>query len=222
MDIDRELSRLADSYAGQGYRVVVRPTPADLPPFAQGFRVEIVGRRGSGGVLVSVKRNRDDLVADPDVQRYAERTAAEPGWRFDLAVLEGENPAERDFRGAREPSETEIERSLTEAEELSRSGFPGPAVVTAWAALEAAMRVRVRASGEPAGWGAKLREMMNELYSSGALTGPELRRLESLTRTRNQLVHGFTPHTPDQGAIAFLSELARRFLHEAQSPLQPA
>jgi hypothetical protein len=213
---------MADSYVGQGYQVVVRPTLADLPAFAQSFRVELVGRRGAGGVLVSVKRNRDELAADPDVQRYAELTAAEPGWRFDLAVLEGENPAERDFRDAHELSEAEIERWLGEADQLSQSGFAGSAVITAWAALEAAMRVRMRAAGAPAGRGARPREMMNELYSSGALTGPELRRLESLTRTRNQLVHGFTPHAPDQGAIMFLSELARRLLRESQPALQPA
>ena len=72
MDLAQELNRLADIYRGHGYEVTVRPGPDQLPPFAKDFRVEIVGRRGDGGVLVAVKKNRDEMAADRHMQSYAE------------------------------------------------------------------------------------------------------------------------------------------------------
>src|SRR5947209_8390187 len=122
MDDVLELERVADAYRGRGYDVTVRPGPEQLPPFATDFRVEIVGRRGAGGVLVAVRKNRDEVAADGNMQRYAEVTGTQPGWRFDLAVLEAENPKAREVGGAQEFSADDITRSLEEAGELSRTG----------------------------------------------------------------------------------------------------
>src|SRR6476660_1437036 len=102
MDLLQELKRVADVYRGQGYDVTVRPSPDQLPPFAKDFKVEIVGRRGAEGVLVAVKKDRDEVAADGNMQRYAEITGTQPGWRFDFAILEAENPKAREVRGAQE------------------------------------------------------------------------------------------------------------------------
>src|SRR5262249_3417253 len=123
MDLLQEIKRLADVYQGQGYDVTVRPSVDQLPDFAKEFQVEILARRGAEGVLVSVKRNRDELAADRELPRYAEVTGAQPGWRFDLAVLEAENPKARELRGAQEFSSQDITHSLEQAEQLRSTGF---------------------------------------------------------------------------------------------------
>src|SRR5207248_2735950 len=134
-----------------------------------------------------------------DMQRYAEITGAQPGWRFDFAILESEKPNTREVRGAKELSEDDINRSIEQARELSRIGFTRFAVVAAWATLEAAMRMRLRAFGQEAGWGSMPRQMTRELYSAGALSPDEFRRIEVASQLRNQIVHGFASQPAEPG-----------------------
>ena len=222
MDYEQELNRLADAYRAQGYDVTVRPGPDRLPPFAKDFRVEILGRRGAEGVLVAVRKNRDEVAADGNMQRYAEITGAQPGWRFDFAILEPEKPNAREVRGAKELSEDDINKSLVQAQELSRMGFTQFAVVAAWATLEAAMRMRLRALGQEAGWGSIPREMTRELYSAGELSPDEFRRIEIASQLRNQIVHGFASQPAEPGdsettMVEVLSNVAHRLVSESQS-----
>src|SRR5436309_2280439 len=112
MDFEQGLKRLAERYSGQGYQVTVRPRPEDLPTFAKDFEVEIVARRAAEGVLVSVKKNRLEMAADKDMPRYAEVTGAQPGWRYDFAILEPEPPGARELRGAQELPDEDVEKAL--------------------------------------------------------------------------------------------------------------
>lgn len=217
---------MADAYRGQGYDVVVRPSPDQLPAFAKDFRVEIVGRRGTEGVLLAVRKNRDEFAADADIPRYAEVTGSHPGWRFDFAILE-QNPATGEMGGAREFTRDDIVDSLEAAAELSRGGFTRYAVIPAWAALEAAMRLRLHELTPGAEWGGKTREMVRELYSAGALSPDEYRRVQVASQIRNHLVHGFVPHAVETGdseseLVRLLGELAGRLVGESRLPHLPA
>ena len=220
MDFDRQLAQVADTYRDQGYSVTLRPSPDELPPFARDFRVEILARRGAESVLCAVRKDRDALAADGDMQRYAEITGAQPGWRFDFAVVEPEHPRERDIRGATEFSRDDVIRSLEQAEQLNRVGFSRYAVVAAWAALEAAMRMRLRAGGQEAGWGSMPRQMAKELFSAGVLTPDEFQRIDLASQLRNQIVHGFSPQpagseTHQVEVAQSLSDIARRLVSES-------
>src|SRR6266852_5806684 len=126
MDFEQALKRVADGYADHGYQVVVRPSQDDLPPFAKDFKVEIVGKRAAAGVLVSVKKNREEMAADVNLPRYAEMTGAHKGWRFDFVILEGEQPSARELLGAQDFSGDDINRALGEAEQMVRMGFIRP------------------------------------------------------------------------------------------------
>lgn len=227
MNLEQELNRVADAYRARGYDVTVRPRPDQLPPFAKDFRVEILARRGGEGALVAVRKNRDELAADNDLQRYAEVTGGQPGWRFDFAILEAENPKAREVGGSPEFSRDDVAHSLEEARELGRLGFSRFAVVAAWAALEAAMRMRLRALGQEAGWGSMPRQMLRELYSAGALSPDEFRRAETASQLRSQIVHGFASPPAQAGnseaaVVELLSDLARRLVSESQPAKRPA
>ncbi|MFI5453813.1 MAG: hypothetical protein ACHRXM_00010 [Isosphaerales bacterium] len=218
MDFEQELKRVADTYARQGYQVTIRPDPESLPPFARDFKVEVLGKRGMEGVLVAVKKDRDEVAADSNLTRYAETTGLQKGWRFDFAVLEAERPSSNEIDGANDFSEEDIHKSFTEASEMVRVGFVRPAVITAWAGFEAAMRLRLRAAGERAGWGAAPRSMLNELYSSGVINVEEFRKLENLFRVRNQIVHGFiSPLASEGGAVQFLCDVGHRLIEESRT-----
>lgn len=226
MDPTLELQRVAEGYRAQGYDITVGPEPDQLPAFARDFRVEIVGRRGAEGVLVAVRKNREALAADRDVQRYAEVTGAQPGWRFDFAILEAEDMRARELSGARESSAADIARVLDQAAKLSSGDLSQFAVVAAWSALEAAMRMRLRAMNRGAGWGSPPRQMVRELYSAGAIPPDEFRFIESASQLRNEIVHGFAPEprgaADSVAAARRLGEIARRFVDESQLAGQAA
>ncbi len=222
MDFDEELKRVADAYAKQGYQVTIRPDQQSLPAFAIGFEIEILCKRGTEGVLVAVKKNRDEAAADSNLTRYAELINAQEGWRFDLAVVEDEKPSPKEIDWAEDFSEQEIDKSFTDAAAMMGLGYLRPAIITAWAGFEAAMRLRLRAAGERAGWGSVPRTMLNELYSNGMINVAEFRELEALSRVRNQIAHGFTSQNPEEEAVRILREVGNRLVEEAREAKLPA
>src|SRR5262245_34700990 len=87
MNIEERLNHVADRYRGRGYRVIVRPGPNDLPPFAKDFELEVLATRADGNVLASVKGSPSDMQADPNLSKYAEVIEKQPGWRYDVFVV---------------------------------------------------------------------------------------------------------------------------------------
>ncbi len=221
MDFDRKLDQLADRYKDQGYRVIVGPTPQDLPSFATHFKVEIIGLRNGGGVLVSVKKNRQEMAADGDLANYASVTSAQPGWRYDLAVLESEDPFAWELRGAEEASEELIKEHVEAAKRLVSEGQFSAACLIAWAGFEAAMRRRMRQVAEPVGGGTVPRTLLNELYSGGILSAQDFRQLERSYELRNRLAHGFRSQA-DAATVQFLISATQRLLDESRSAVQTA
>ena len=216
MDFEQELKRVASGYTKQGYLVVVHPGSDELPLFAKDFQVEILANRGGEGVIVAVKKDRERVAADANMPRYAEATAAQKSWRFDLVVLEGENPMGRQPADAHDFSPADIGNVLGEADRLVRAGFVRAALISGWAGFEAAMRMRLRASGEQAGWGTMPRAMANELYSSGLLSPAEFHEIQRISRLRNEIVHGFSSVPPDPKEIQLLIDVTRRLVEESQ------
>ena len=200
----------------------MRPGPDDLPPFAKDFQVEILATGADGNALASVKTSPSDLEADPNVPRYAEVIEKQPGWRFDLFVLGPDNGLPKVERQAVEPSEDDIRRTLDEVERMLQAGFIAASFAAAWAALEAAMRQRIRAGGGQADWETTPRTMLDYLYSSGAISTSVLQKLERLSQVRGAVVHGFSAPAVDPGAVRFLVDTARRLLAESQPVKQTA
>jgi hypothetical protein len=215
MNIEQRLNQVADRYRAQGYQVVVRPGPEDLPPFAKDFQVEILAERADGNVLASAKGSPSELEADPNLSRYAEVIEKQPAWRYDVFVLGPESQPMPDKRDAKELSGEDIHRALGDVERMLQAGFVQQALIAAWAVLEAAMRRRLHAEGEEVGWGSSPRTLLNELYSGGMLQTSAFRDLEGLFQARNAIVHGFTTPVIESSAVQFLVETARRLLDES-------
>src|SRR5947209_442043 len=112
MDFEHELEQLAKRYQEEGYGVVVHPQGDQLPPFAIDFGADIIAMRGGEKVLVQVKQDRTALEADPNVPVRAGITNSQPGWRYDLVILNEADPLRRWTRGSREPSNEEINEVL--------------------------------------------------------------------------------------------------------------
>jgi hypothetical protein len=212
MNFETELERIAEQYRSEGYEVVVRPQKSQLPPFAEGWNVELLAANGDRKVLVQVKRNQDDLKRDPDAPRMAEVTAAQPGWRYDLFVLGEGRPREQIAEGAVEPAPERILQSLDEVERAcARAGQVAPSFLVGWASLEAAMRRAARAAGIP------LKSDTTEflllaLYSNGLVEREEFDALKDHLRTRNAILHGLEVPGIDTGAVLAVAGAARKLL----------
>ena len=222
MSIEQRLNHVAERYRAQGYKVVVRPGPDDLPDFAKDFQVEIVAERDGGGVLASAKTSPSELEANREIPRYAEVTGNQPGWRFDIFVLGPEAQANPTRMEVAEPTEADVIRFLDDVERMRVAGFVQQSFIAAWAVLETAMRKRMQAEGEEAGRGSSPRTLLNELYSSGMLNGGDFRDLERLYQARNVIVHGFSPPEIQPSAVQFLVDTARRLLAESHPAKQSA
>jgi hypothetical protein len=215
MTIEERLNHVAARYRSLGFKVVIRPGPDDLPPFAKDFKVEIVATSDKGNVLVVAKASASELQADQEVARYAEITDKQLGWRLDVFVLGPESPSLPEKRDAQEPTEEEIRRSIDDAERLLGAGFTAQSFLAAWATLESAMRRRLHAEGTQAGWGTSPRTLLNELFSAGAFNNSDFRDLEGLSQLRNVIVHGFSVPDFPPSAVEFLLGVARRLLTES-------
>ncbi len=223
MSTDQRLNQVAESYKAQGYQVVIRPGPEALPPFAKDFKVEILAVRPDVSVLASAKDTPADLADDPNVPEYAEITGKQKGWRYDLFIMGGDGPPPTtEKRKVPELSEDDIVKALDEVDRMHQAGYVAPSLGAAWAALEAAMRRRLRAEGQNAGWGALPRTMLNELYSAGVFSNTTFRNLEGLFQLRSEVVHGFAASVIEPSAVRFLVDTARRLLTESQPKRQTA
>ena len=217
MTIEQRLAQVADRYRAQGYDVVVRPGPDDLPDFAKDFKVEIIAKRDDGCVLASAKKNQSDLEVDREVPKYAEIINKQSGWRFDIFVLEPESQPKPNRIEVAELTDDDIIRVLAEIDRMRQAGFVQQSFIAAWSILETAMRRRLHAEGEEAGWGSSPRTMLNELYSAGVLQSSDFRDLEGLFQARNVIIHGFVSPVIADGSVQFLIKIARGFLDESRA-----
>lgn len=217
MSFEQRLTETADKYRVTGYQVVIQPGPEDLPPFAKDFHVEIAARREDGNVLASVKRDQAEIQLDINLPKYAEAIENQPGWRYDLFVLAPRQDAAAEIPDVPEQSGEALRGLLSQAEQMLASGLAVQAFIAAWAALESAMRQRLRAEGSEAGWGTSPRSMLDELLSSGVISYHLFGELKRLSQLRNILVQGFAAPAVEPDAVRFLIDTARRLLEESRA-----
>ena len=221
MDMDSEIERVAQQYRDEGYAVEPRPGADRLPAFAANFAVDILAVRGIERVLVKVKRQRSDLEADPAIPQQAEITNRQPGWRYDLVVLNAGDPIQRITRDAREPSIDEIEQSLSHAESLIRAGDLRAGLVFGWAALEASMRY-VASSVELYMPKATPAELLRTLYGNGVLTRAEFDLLKRGFRFRTEIVHGLVSTDFAADLVLGVTAISRSLLTGEPDPRSAA
>ena len=211
---NKAIETVAERYRSEGYQVVVRPNGSELPSFAAGLHLDLLATKGDERVLVEVKENREDLQNDPESVRMAEAINAQPGWRFDLYVLNAASPADKLARTAAEPSVDAILGNLDYVEKSARAGDHASSFVIAWAALEAAMRRAARAAG------IQLQSvspifLLRTLYFNGLLEKSEFDRLNDSLRIRNVVVHGLEAPALDAAVPLYIASAARKLLAES-------
>ena len=99
-------------------------------------------------------------------------------------------------RKVQRPSRDDINKVLEDAEKMVNLGFDRLAVITAWAAVEAAMRMRLRAAGERLAGAHRLSWYGGTSSFLRHQSADEYQRLARAYELRNEIVHGFASPPP--------------------------
>ncbi len=136
----RRLEEIAREYKGKGYEVVIQPELNTLPEFLANYQPDIIARRGDETVFIQIKSTAS-LAKSDYLQMVAQKIQQHPGWRFELIVTNPKTSSEVDIGESPILSEQEILSRLEEAEGLLRTDHHVAALLLAWSAIEATLRI---------------------------------------------------------------------------------
>jgi hypothetical protein len=179
---------LAEEYRSKGYEVIIEPSSDQLPEFLSGYRPDLLVRKGNEAVIVEVK-SRSSLTQNSEIRDLARLVHGAPGWNFELVVIGEEgrvNTPEEAVPLARE----EILQRLQESERLLDAGAVEAAVLVAWSASEAAVRLLATEEGlaldRPTAMFVIKQAVMN-----GVILREDYNFFERAMKYRNALAHGY-------------------------------
>lgn len=190
---ERLVLQVAEEYRQKGYEVVLQPAPSSLPDFLRGYRPDLLARQGNESVVVEVKASsapsRQDLFRE-----LARAVEGHPGWRFELVIANAPPVPEPEAPTGERPSLTgsDVARVISDAEDLVGSGRPEAALLWAWSAAEATLRLLVGDEGvsprrhDPA-------YLLKQLALEGEIPREDYEVLMRSFRARNAVAHGFRP-----------------------------
>ena len=129
--------KTAEEYRRKGYKVALGPELEFLP----GFHADLVVRKDDEIKVIEVK-SRSSLAADAKIRELVRAVDSRPGWSFELLLVA--EPEKLDApEGARSFDREQGLQRIREAERALASGLSEAALVLAWSACEAAVRVLV-------------------------------------------------------------------------------
>lgn len=210
-NLERErLLKLAEEYRSQGYEVLFHPNSEDLPDFLGNFRPDMIARREDKAVIIEVKsRSSLNSSSTHHLRHLAQVVEQHPDWRFELVMSNPEEAANFP-KAANSLQKTDIESRLQEAKEIATQ-YPGAAILTSWALLEATMRL----IADYEGLNLKkfeARYLIKQLVTEGVISRSEYQLLTNAFSLRNSIAHGFEPMQPNQESVDELINITEQLL----------
>lgn len=201
----RWIREVADIYRRRGYSVLLSPGQEDVPAFLSGYHPDLIAKGADESIIVEVTAAGK---APPDsLRQLAEVVRAQPGWRLDLFVRDP-----KEVNPEQALSEEEIRTQLQAASGLATSGSTAAALLMAWAALEAAMRLTAR-NQEIELPGDEPGTLITSLYTEGFMDREDYDLLTEALLKRNAVAHGYRQSVDIQD-VTLLGEVAERILAE--------
>lgn len=206
----RKIQEIANKYKTRGYKVLIEPSPEELPQFLKDFHPAIVAYGPQDSLVIEVRVGTQTSVSE----RYRELMDAiqqHPGWNFSLAIVDPESDEVAPLTDELLDLE-DISARLKEAEGLFKQGPKDAAFILLWLSVEAILRNIAFQESLPLEF-APSSALVRELYSMGLLSRDGLNTALRAFSVRNSLVHGFkTPEVDD--AFTELSALVPELLAE--------
>ncbi|KMO16488.1 hypothetical protein [Methylobacterium indicum] len=189
-DLAHQTRRLLDSLRKdaerRGWTFHAPPPKAAVPDFAEDYEPDAMMITPEGGVMIAIT-TRSSLARNARLAEIAQRVSEQPGWSFRVFYANTSDPPDP----STPPSTVEeIASSITEVRALDETGHGRAALVMGWATLEAIARLVVDRHGIGPAKPLSPIQAVQVLVQEGYLDDDDARRLRSLARVRNEIVHG--------------------------------
>ena len=197
------LQSLVPQYEAEGFDVYVNPSPSILPPFMKEHRPDAIALRPDKKIAIEVIRS--EQASSHKMRRLQSLLSDHADWElrvFYISSMTNEKAIEI-------ASASAIQSSIERTARLISDGYRVPALIMAWATLEAIGRAllpdQFRRPQTPA-------RLVETLAAEGYLTPVEADQLRAAIPARNSAVHGsLAPDISDgqvNGIVAILRTLA--------------
>jgi len=179
------INEVAERYRRRGYTVHVEPR--EVPSFLRGYRPDLIAKGPDESVVIEVKAAG---TVEPERWRdLAQAIQQEPGWRFEIVVPDPAQQTQEKNRTS-SLSDAEVRERLAAADHLAVAGTLDAALLVAWSALEAALRLM----GEK--YAVELPDdrpgtLITRLYMDGLLDRADYDLLTEALNQRNAVAHGY-------------------------------
>ena len=199
-----KLEQLASEYRRKGYDVAVRPRENHIPVFLRPFQPDLIATSHGDNVVLEIKSSPE--LASESIVKLAEAIEAQPGWRFELVVVNPPVAHEVPPHGAL-AADDRVESILREAQALYRERRYEAAAMMAWSAAEAIFRRVAQANGLEAERKSSA-SVLKQLYASGLIDEDQYEVFSRTMEFRNAFAHGFT--------ASVAPETIDRFMHDVE------
>ena len=198
----------AAEYRAKGYQVL-RDAPLDFLP---GYRADMVVKNGYETKVVEVK-TRPSLLANPALDEFERIINARPGWRFELHLV-GEPERAANGKNARALDEAGILKRLSQAETALNAGLAEAALLLAWTAAQAQVRIMVEAEGIAIRRVTTPDYVLSYAVYIGAIDRDDADRLREIADCRNSIAHGFEVGDFTDALVVELIAMVKSLLRE--------
>ena len=201
-----------EEYRNKGYTVF---REAHLE-FMSDFVADLVAHKDDETIVIEVS-TRAGLALNSRISELVETLRTKPGWSFEL-LLVGEPEKLDSPPSTKLLDDHEILRRLDQAVEALDSGLVEAAFVTAWSALEAAIRASI---AEEMGTKSDITmsgHVLDEAVFLGIISRSEYDDLINMMKYRNAIVHGFSPRDFGNHMVTELIGRVKSILEESSSP----
>ena len=211
--IEKQFADLrAAEYRAKGCQVL-RDVPLEFLP---GYRADMVVKSGSETKVVEVK-TRPSLAAYPAFQEFKRIINSRPGWSYEL-LLVGEPEGVASAEDARPLGETDVLHRLAQAKGALDAGINEAALLLAWAAAEAVVRMLVAAEGIAVARATNPSYILGMAVAHGAIGRDDYHRLLNIMEYRNAIAHGFAVNDRADALATELIAAVRALLRECREP----
>ncbi|MGB8402209.1 hypothetical protein [Bradyrhizobium sp.] len=205
------IESLLPRYQAEGFDVYVNPSPSILPPFMQSYRPDAIALKKDKKIAIEVVGS--NARSEQTITTLRSLFADHDDW--ELRVFYASPIASG---GSLEIASTAaIDQSIRRVIDLTETGHLLPALVMAWATLEAVGRALLPDQFQRPQTPARLVEVLG---SEGYITPEEADKLRAASIVRNAVVHGQLDSVVDQklleGFVAILRTLAKLLPAEDQ------
>jgi uncharacterized protein YutE (UPF0331/DUF86 family) len=194
------LENLLPEYQAEGFDVYVNPSASLLPEFMKSHRPDAVALRSDKKIVIEVVRPTGGSARK--IQELQSLLASHGDWELRVVYVSPLG-SEKLIEVASRPA---INNAIQRVLDLKQDGHKLPALIMAWAALEAIGRAllpeRFRRPQTPA-------RLIEVLATEGYLTPAEADALRAAISTRNSAVHGGLDPAVDEQQLEQLITVLR-------------